>query len=150
MVLVDAPADLATPESDSPNSAMDLFDQNVAGESEFEGIDQILAFNTEQAKAKQTKSPIRKSPTESRQQTNIDRTADHRAANPVLPNEQWTAESTQQRRKWLMLAAGVVSLLILATAVVLAISTNRTNQTSDRVNAVVENASINSTTEQAA
>ena len=44
---------------------------------------------------------------------------------PLLPGEQWTSTATQQKRKWLLLTAGIVTILALAAAVVLAFLANR-------------------------
>ncbi len=138
MILVDAPVDGAPPETDSPKSAAGVLESRQSWESEFEEIDQLLAVNTELAKAKPSKHSPRKPATAARPQTSNYPTAVHREAQPVLPNEHWMAQSTQLRRKWLMMAAGLVSLLVLVTAVVMAITASRSNQQTDAANAVAE------------
>lgn len=131
MILVEAIVNRAPPEIDSPKSAAEAGESQQSSDSEFEEIDQILAINTEQAKAKSSKQVPRRPPNSSSRAAASNPTGVPRAAHPLLPNEQWTAQSTQRRRKWLTLAAGVVSLLVLATAVVMAITANRSKPTSD-------------------
>ena len=51
--------------------------------------------------------------------------AQAQGAEPLLPGEQWTSSGTQQRRKWLLLAAGIIAILALSAAVVFAFIANR-------------------------
>lgn len=55
---------------------------------------------------------------------NVTQNEDTRQAKPLLPGEQWTSSATQQKRKWLLLTAGLVTILALATAVVFAVLAN--------------------------
>ena len=115
MILVEAPKDWVPEESSATGG-------------DFADIESVLSGGA-QREVTETPPPIH------RQANSVSGSKDDPAGEPLLPGEQWTSTSTQQRRKWLLLVAGICAILALTAAVVFAVIANRSNSNRSNSNA---------------
>lgn len=144
MILVVAPEGWVAPQ----NSASEIapVDNTVGSgkndDGEFSDIDNILKQNQGAApksghrkvKGSKPRPKQQNRPTTKQNQTKST-VAKSAESNPILPNEDWIAGTTQRKRRNLLLGIGAVGLLALITIAVLLFVSNRADQSPQ----VVEN-----------
>ena len=131
MILVKAPDGWELPEEPSGSTAK----TSEGNDGEFADIDSILQQKEKQQAARKTAhqagqtSQTRKQKPTQKKTANPNRgTATKQQSSdsePLLPNDNWVGASTQKRRRNLMLGIGVVGLLLMISAIVLAIAANK-------------------------
>ena len=109
MILVTAPEGWQPP----TESSDDVTSANSSGE--FDDIERILEQSPQ---PKSSPSPQR-SPTKSVNPKT--RQATQASSPPILPNESWTAESTQKKQRTILIVAGLVGAIVVAGAIISAI-----------------------------
>lgn len=123
MLLIEAPEGWTPPPEKPPASD--------SSEPDFEDIDAILKQQPSGSKPVKPIQPVRKKKPDpvSTKQNSRDRQPSAPATDstppPILPDDNWTADSTKSTRKWIIGVAGAVGILALAATAVMAIYANR-------------------------
>ena len=126
MILVEAPEGWQPPE-DAPAS-----EQSLAADSsgEFDDIDQILKQKEESRKQQR---PVRKKAVQPQKPTQRPQSVPATEAVPVLPNESWTASTTQKRQRNILIGAGLIGILVIGGAIFAAINVGGRKDTPTQV-----------------
>lgn len=133
MIHVQAPEGWQLPEELPAN------EEKLANDSsgEFDDIDQILKQKkVSRSQRKPARKPARKAPARRQAQNPSPKSpiADTSATpTPVLPNESWTASTTQKRQRNLLIGAGLVGILVIGGAIVVAINVGGKQDTTEQV-----------------
>ena len=147
MLHVTPPAGWSPPPSqfDSQISSEGLDESAVAGEGNFEDIEDLLAdalpplnSPSEPATANATHSSTVAGKSATRN-ANSAKTAQHDSSKlvrgAVLPNEQWTGEGTRRRKTFSLVLFGGLATILLISAVCVAIVLNASSKNSETANA---------------
>lgn len=121
------------PEGISPEELQQLLNANESQESsqgEFDDVDSILAASAQSPLRPSRPAPGHPAP----------RAATGSVAQPLLPSDEWTSSTAQNRRRWVMAISAAVAIVALVAVTITAIVVNQSGN-SPQPDSVAQNSS---------